>query len=129
MDTRETKSPRHFFLGRQRRRLLEQLEEVGKTLEREEIYLRTMGTLHPSDIADQAEEECEDQEVAETLPSLRARYEGIVEALRRLEENSYGKCADCGCVIPKRRLQFMPSAVRCLACEESLEILVGSAAR
>ena len=86
MNTRETKSPGYLFLGRQRRKLLEQLEEVGKILEREELYLRPMGTLHPSDIADQAEEECEDQEVAETLPSLRARYEGIVEALRCLEE-------------------------------------------
>jgi DnaK suppressor protein len=126
MKTHETKSPRYFFLRRQRRRLLEQLEEVGQIVEREELYLRTMGTLHPSDIADRAEEECEDQEVAETLPSLRARYEGIVEALRRLEKNTYGKCADCGGAIPKRRLRFMPSAVRCLACEESLEMLVGS---
>ena len=54
------------------------------TLEQEERYLRTMGTLHPSDIADRAEEEWEDQEVAETLPSIRARYDGIVEALRRM---------------------------------------------
>ena len=129
MNRCETKSLGNFFLGRQRRKLLEQLEEAGKILEQEELYLRTMGTLHPSDIADRAEEECEDQEVAETIPSLRARYEGIVEALRRLEKNTYGKCADCGCAIPKRRLQFMPSAVRCLGCEESLEILVGSASR
>ena len=124
MNTRETKSPTYFFLRQQRRRLLAQLEEVGKILEQEELYLRTMGTLHPSDIADLAEEECEDQEVAQTLPSIRARYEGIVEALRRFATNAYGKCADCGCDIPKRRLRFMPSAVRCYECEAARESLV-----
>jgi DnaK suppressor protein len=121
MNARETKSPTYFFLRQQRRKLLEQLEEAGKILEQEELYLRTMGTLYPSDIADLAEEECEDQEVAATLPSIRTRYEGIVEALRRLEKNVYGKCADCGCDIPKRRLRFMASAVRCYECEAAKE--------
>jgi RNA polymerase-binding transcription factor DksA len=109
------------WLGRQRRRLLFELDEVKDLMEREEIHLRTMGTWKPSDSGDIAEEECEDQEVAETLPSIRARYEGIVEALQRLEASVYGTCAECGGAIPKRRLQFMPSAVRCLECEWAKE--------
>lgn len=121
MKTSEMKTTNSPWLGRQRLRLLAELEEVGKIMEKEEEYLRTMGTLHPSDTADQAEEEWEDQEVVETLPSIRARCEGIVEALRRLEMEAYGKCADCGSRIPRRRLQFMPSAVRCLACEQARE--------
>jgi RNA polymerase-binding transcription factor DksA len=124
MKTLEKKTPETRWLHRQRRRLLAELEETGKLLETEEAYLRTMGTPDPSDTADIAEEECEDQEVVETLPSIRARCEGIVDALRRLEARTYGACADCGKVIPKRRLQFMPSAVRCLACEELRESLL-----
>ena len=121
MKMRTMKTPNTPWLGRQRRRLLAEFEEVGKIMEREEEYLRTMGTLHPTDTGDRAEEECEDQEVVATLPSIRARCEGIVEALRCLEMEIYGRCVDCGHSIPKRRLQFMPSAVRCLECEQARE--------
>lgn len=38
-------------------------------------------------------------------------------ALQRLADGSYGLCADCGEAIALARLQSLPQAQRCLACE------------
>ena len=51
---------------------------------------------------------------AETLQRVR-------EALVRLDAGEYGYCAECDGEISERRLQALPFAVRCAACEESRE--------
>lgn len=45
----------------------------------------------------------------------------INEALRRLEEGSYGNCFECGEEISGARLRALPFAVRCRDCEEARE--------
>jgi DnaK suppressor protein len=45
----------------------------------------------------------------------------VREALGRLDAGEYGYCADCGGEIAKKRLQALPFAVRCTACEDSHE--------
>lgn len=42
----------------------------------------------------------------------------IDAALARLAAGDYGICADCGSAIPARRLEAIPWAERCVACEE-----------
>jgi DnaK suppressor protein len=46
----------------------------------------------------------------------------IEEALRRLEENTFGYCFECGDEISERRLRALPFAVRCKDCEEAREV-------
>jgi DnaK suppressor protein len=45
----------------------------------------------------------------------------INEALRRLEEHTYGNCFECGDEISEARLRALPFAVRCKDCEEERE--------
>ena len=45
----------------------------------------------------------------------------IDEALRRLEEGTYGHCFECGDDIGEARLRALPFAVRCKDCEEIRE--------
>ena len=45
----------------------------------------------------------------------------IHEALRRLEEQTYGNCFECGDEIAEARLRALPFAVRCKDCEEARE--------
>ena len=45
----------------------------------------------------------------------------INEALRRLEEGTYGNCFECGDEIAEARLRALPFAVRCKDCEEVRE--------
>ena len=45
----------------------------------------------------------------------------VNEALRRLEEGTYGNCFECGDEIAEPRLRALPFAVRCKDCEEARE--------
>ena len=45
----------------------------------------------------------------------------INEALRRLEEGTYGNCFECREEIAEARLRALPFAVRCKDCEEARE--------
>lgn len=51
---------------------------------------------------------------AETLRKIDA-------ALRRLGENTYGRCVECGDEIAVARLRALPFATRCRDCEEDRE--------
>jgi DnaK suppressor protein len=54
---------------------------------------------------------------AETLTKIN-------DALHRLDEGSYGYCADCGGEVSDKRLRALPFAVRCKDCEEGREMAV-----
>jgi phage/conjugal plasmid C-4 type zinc finger TraR family protein len=50
---------------------------------------------------------------------LHRRLEEIEAALGRLDDGTYGWCIRCGGEIPRRRLEAMPGATRCVSCQES----------
>ncbi len=67
---------------------------------------------------DDAVQMASDREVADTLTELEAREMlALSAALRRVHEEDYGLCTDCGKVIPFGRLHIEPQAQRCVACE------------
>ena len=45
----------------------------------------------------------------------------INEALRRLDDGTYGNCFECGDEVAEARLRALPFAVRCKDCEEARE--------
>lgn len=51
----------------------------------------------------------------------RERIMMIDEALRRLEEGTYGTCESCGEAIPIERLEVQPYTPYCVDCKEMLE--------
>lgn len=48
----------------------------------------------------------------------------IEDALKRLEEDTYGNCFECGDEISQMRLRALPFAVRCKDCEEAREVAI-----
>lgn len=70
-----------------------------------------------------------DQALTATMESLRMslqdaeveEYRGIVKALNRIKDDTYGICADCGNPISEKRLQSFPGTMRCLSCQERFE--------
>lgn len=42
----------------------------------------------------------------------------IHEALRAVEDGTYGKCKTCGKEIDEERLEFLPYAINCIDCED-----------
>ncbi len=45
----------------------------------------------------------------------------IDEALRKLQEGTYGICEECGAEIPEERLKIIPFAIYCVDCMENIE--------
>jgi len=50
------------------------------------------------------------------LTSYKQTLDKIEEALRKLEEGSYGICEDCGAEISEERLKVIPFAIYCVEC-------------
>lgn len=52
--------------------------------------------------------------------NLREREEmklgGLLQALRRVEDGTYGLCTECGAAIPLARLEVFPEVATCMAC-------------
>ncbi|MBP8696379.1 MAG: TraR/DksA C4-type zinc finger protein [Syntrophobacterales bacterium] len=45
----------------------------------------------------------------------------LIEAMKRIEEGSYGICEDCGKPISEKRLQAAPAATLCIECKAEEE--------
>ena len=59
--------------------------------------------------------ELSDQDREEAmLEAVSLQREQVNEALARIEDGSYGRCIDCGKVLPKARLDARPEAARCV---------------
>ncbi len=58
------------------------------------------------------------------LKSLEQRWEtrGLIsEALKRIENHTYGHCAECNAQISPRRLAAVPWAKYCFECQEFID--------
>lgn len=50
-------------------------------------------------------------------------YNRIIQALKMIDEGTYGICVDCGQPISEKRLKHFANATRCLVCQEQFEEL------
>jgi RNA polymerase-binding transcription factor DksA len=66
---------------------------------------------HP---ADQGSETYGQELDQTTLAILDAQAKDVVEAQKRLEDGTYGKCIVDGADIPAERLEAIPEAIRCI---------------
>src|SRR5579859_5346645 len=55
------------------------------------------------------------------LVNEQALLSEVEDALKRIENGSYGRCVDCGQPIPEKRLEALPWAARCVKDESRLE--------
>lgn len=49
------------------------------------------------------------------------RLSAVADALKRIDDGTYGNCEDCECAIPKKRLEVFPAARYCIECKSRLE--------
>ena len=75
------------------------------------------------DVGDQALMDL-DRELGISLMEMRNRKrQAIDEALTRLNEGTYGICAECGIEISEKRLEAVPFAKLCVQCQSRQELL------
>lgn len=75
----------------------------------------------PADIADRASNGFEDELTAGLLSLEANQLEEIDAALQRVDRGTYGICLTCEKPIPRKRLEILPFAKRCLKCEGDKE--------
>ena len=69
-----------------------------------------------SDFAEQATERENDDVLEEIGRETQLSIQQLRAALRRLEDNSYGSCAQCGQAISDGRLDAIPETTVCVNC-------------
>jgi DnaK suppressor protein len=72
------------------------------------------------EVVDQKDEAAQRQELELAGAQEQRDIDEVADveaALRRLDANAYGDCADCGEPIPMQRLFVQPTAKRCAACQ------------
>lgn len=118
------KDLKHF-----RERLLEELEKIAASLDRFERNARessqrdSSGDLsayatHSADIGTDAMEREKDM----MLASRESRTVLLIrEALRRIDDGTYGACEECGESVGVKRLELIPYAQFCTRCQVKAE--------
>jgi DnaK suppressor protein len=94
------------------------LQSTLRTLEQE-------GTAQgEADVRDSTDEAAADEAVSDSLEAatmLSQTLEEVQDALRRIEDGTYGKCTVCGREIEAKRLEAVPWTPYCLEDQEKLD--------
>lgn len=107
------------ILEERRREILSEVHGKIRDVRAEGANNPTTGVL---DAAETSEADIQD-DIEFALIQMKAEtLNKIEEALRRLEEGTFGYCFECGEEISERRLRALPFAVRCKDCEEAREL-------
>ncbi len=72
---------------------------------------------YPQDSADAGSNLSEADRTEAVLQSARSQRDEVLAALARIDQNTYGRCVDCGQEIPDGRLDARPDAARCVNCQ------------
>lgn len=115
-------------LAKFRKMLVEEKERVTRSLETHEKIIKhadgpsgQSGKAHSNHMADQGSDEFQ-YETTIKFANTEGRYlYNISEALRRIEDGSYGKCIECNVTIGLPRLKRLPYTRLCIECKEKEE--------
>ena len=110
-----------------RRMLLERRQALQREIDASLAeYREGQGRLREESVPDTEDMSLRNSTGDQRLALIEARNNArnqLDEALRRLDEGLFGTCDNCGRDIGEARLQAMPFARRCIACQEEVETL------
>jgi DnaK suppressor protein len=101
--------------------LLAKRREIQSTLSTLEREGSASGEAEVGDYSDAAVNDQGASDALERATGLSQTLEEVQDALRRIEDGSYGKCIVCGRQIEKARLDALPWTPYCLEDQEKLE--------
>jgi len=106
-----------------RQLLLKQREELLEQARKTVTNLSSEGREVPADLADRATLETERNFLLRIRDRERKLIAKIDEALRKIENGTYGICELCGNEIEEERLKARPVASYCIECKRKLEAM------
>ena len=112
-------------LGEARKRLEAERERIrGRIASESAILPGYDGSPTDSSYATHAADRATDTFEEEKAVGLRAHFEGelldVEDALRRIDDGTYGTCAECGREIAPERLEVRPAARLCIDCQRQV---------
>jgi DnaK suppressor protein len=117
--TRDRYAELKSILEERRREITDQVQGKIRDVRSEGANSPNVGVL---DAAESSEADIQDDIEFALIQMKTETLTKIEEALRRLEEGTFGYCFECGEEISERRLRALPFAVRCKDCEEAREV-------
>lgn len=75
----------------------------------------------PQEFEETAVDFLETQQEQSVMVNQKALLQQVKDALKRIDDGTYGRCIDCGEPIPEKRLEVIPWAARCVKDEEKIE--------
>ncbi|MFC2160671.1 TraR/DksA family transcriptional regulator [Acidobacteriota bacterium] len=101
------------------------LEKKKENNQKMSDFFQQSQVVVESGVAQDEGDRAESSYMKEFLLSLsdseRKNLKLIDEALKRIKENTYGKCQICGKDVGKRRLGVVPWTPNCFSCQEKAE--------
>ncbi|OPG10833.1 TraR/DksA family transcriptional regulator [Microbispora sp. GKU 823] len=76
---------------------------------------------HDRSLADAGADLTEADRTRAMLDAASRQRTAVLAALRRLDDGGYGRCVDCGTLVPEGRLEARPEAARCVQCQSRAE--------
>jgi DnaK suppressor protein len=114
----KTALPRAYGIRALRLRLLRRREELVNAVHSHMAAARTAvadDDSHGAGSSASVQMQAAEVDMAEAARDA-AELAAIDTALTRIELGEYGLCAQCGVVIPQKRLEANPHALHCIAC-------------
>ena len=101
-----------------RDRLLDRREGLVGQVQAAELYSRERDAEATQDPADMAANAYTKELLVSMSDNDRQLLNSIDEALERIDDGDYGKCARCGEALPEKRLEAVPWARHCIRCQD-----------
>jgi DnaK suppressor protein len=104
-----------------KKRLLEKHEQLADGVGRSAIYGKDQEDDAIKDLGDQANAAYTREFFFELGNGDRRLLRDVVAALQKIDDGSFGNCERCGETIADKRLEALPFARYCVACQRLVE--------
>jgi DnaK suppressor protein len=104
-----------------KKKLMVRREELLKTIARTEAEGRQADEDPTVDLADKAANSYTKEFLFGQTNTDRTILNMIEAALKRIQNNEYGNCANCHEEMQQKRLEAVPWAKNCISCQEKIE--------
>jgi len=104
-----------------RKKLLDKRRELTRAYIRDKNYGRESDEGGTQDSADKASTSYTKEFLYSLSNTERNVLQQVEDALERIDEGEFGVCDECDEPIQKKRLEAVPWARHCLACQEAVD--------
>ena len=101
--------------------LRDQQRELAGAIEKRQKEIRALADFGPGDVMDASSGNARTENMLASCSQVRTQLRNIERALQRISTGDFGICSVCEDPIGLKRLQAVPWAINCIACQEQSE--------